>query len=1147
MGLFSRVRRQSAAPAAAAEAGPVEEVTAPTAFAEPAANETPSDLPAETPAATATLGAAVRPGTAGLASLRDSLQQVYAIRPSRDAFAEEAIRLIARSTNTKAAALLTYEARSGRMQLVGHVGLEAEAEQVLSGDAMVSAWDIPLRSIRNRRINVIEAAHENPFVPKPLAAISPRRLTIAAVPFFHANAPVGVVVLFSPTPRGFADGLLKTLSQSLRVCALALSELPLSAAATARAVEEEASTAQPTLLRGLAALKSELVRLTQALEESERQRAAETAERVTAQSFLKAAQERAAGLEQEITELRAAQEQIPAIEEQVHSLSRRLAAASEAADTAQSEIAQLRAVLAEAERRAVAQDAALAALKVERAALETQLQEALDSARARGEEAAALHAQVSDLTPRAARLGELQTALAAAEAARSETETVIARLRQELVATHEQRSRAEAALEQASSALAASDADRGELTALLEAAQVEHAELERMRGELATLRDGQQALEAALAARTAELESTRASLTADGQQRAAEAEAARARVAELERAREAIAGELAGVRAEAARQAAALSERGSELASRQQELEAARAAIADADAERAELRARLAAVDGELQTAGTARRQLEDQLVALQAERDRLASHQRELQGRVEALAAGGQTLEHEKRTTLAAAEQRVAGLEAEIARLTAALDATRTSAADEITRTRHDADATLDGLRVDLAEAARARDELQRSLAATQQECANQQRALAEMSAQRARLEAATERLAAERAELGGRIETGAAQQAELQRAHAEAQQRVAALERELANVRDEQLAGLQARLASEEAARRAAEASAAAAASRYAEELAQLQEQVAAQHEDQERLNQQLAEQAELLQSAEQNLGVLDIPAGDEGADDDVLEIDRDAPTVADQAVDAGGADDEGDADADAGELVLLDGDEAAAGAARQLAEFGHRISAFAPSIPAADGLKGRLVAGAALNLAAAGAWSVVRHLRNGGDIPRMPLIAYALAEKANKGFWLGPVDFAPLPVGQVALPALLNRMVPKIRRVLAMSNDIDVMSDVRTQLTGAGISTAVVLDGRQALDLVPTIRPEAAVLHLSPSCVDVFRAIAGLRAAEIARDIPILFLLDAEPQPREEAFLTAGVRMLASRGGLLPDGLAETLASAFDVYRA
>lgn len=1105
MGLFSRVRRQSAAPSVAAEApAPDDPTTAPP----PAVADGPPEpeAPGSEAPAMATLGATTaRAGTAaGLASLRDSLQQVYAIRPSRDAFAEEAIKLIARSTNTKAAALLTYEPRGGRMQLVGHVGLEPDAEQVLSGDQMGSAWDIPLRSIRNRRINVIEAAHENPFVPKSLAAISPRRLTIAAVPFFHANAPVGVVVLFSPTARGFADGLLKTLSQSLRVCALALSELPLSAAATARVVEEEASTAQPTLLRGLAALKAELARLTQALDESERQRSAETAERVTAQSFLKAAQERTTLLEQEVAELRRAQEQVPAIEEQVHGLSRRLAAAAEAADTAQSEVAQLRALIAESERRAAAQDAALVALKTERAALETQLQEALDTARARGEEAATLHGQVSELTPRAARLGELQTALSAADAARGETETVIARLRQELVATHEQRSRAEAALEQASGALAASDEDRKQLGAALEAARAEAEHLERTRAELTALRGTQRELEAALAARGEELQSTRAALTADGQQRAAAADAARGRVAELEREREVIAAELAGVRDEVARQAAALSERGDQVAAQRRDLDAAHAAIARADAERAEL------------------------------------------QARVELLTAGGQTLEHEKRTTLAAAEQRVAGLDTEIARLAAALEATRASAADEITRTRHDADATLDALRVDLAEAARARDELQRTLAATQQESAGQQRALAEMSAQRARLEATTERLTAERTELGSRVEAGAGQQAELSRAHAEAQRRIAALERELTTVRDQHLATAQSRLAAEEQTRRAAEASAAHAAARHAEELAQLQEQLAAQHEDQQRLSQQLAEQAELLQSAEQNLGVLEIPAGEEiDAADDVLEIDRDAPEPSTATGDAPALAAAGEADE--GELFLLDGDESAAAAAGKLAEFGHRVSALAPTIAAADSMKGRLVAGAAVNLAAAQAWGVVRHLRNGSEIPRMPLIAYALAEKANKGFWLGPVDFAPLPVGQVSLPGLLNRMVPRIRRVLAMSNDIDVMSDVRTQLTGAGISTAVVLDGRQALDLVPTIRPEAAVLHLSPSCVDVFRAIAGLRAAEIARDIPILFLLDGEPQPREEAFLAAGVRMLASRGGLLPDGLVETLASAFDVYRA
>jgi CheY-like chemotaxis protein len=200
----------------------------------------------------------------------------------------------------------------------------------------------------------------------------------------------------------------------------------------------------------------------------------------------------------------------------------------------------------------------------------------------------------------------------------------------------------------------------------------------------------------------------------------------------------------------------------------------------------------------------------------------------------------------------------------------------------------------------------------------------------------------------------------------------------------------------------------------------------------------------------------------------------------------------------------------------------------------------------LSERAVCCAAINLAVPTSWQTLRGMRNGRGVPKMPLLAYALSEDAPKGFWLGPVDFLTLPLEKTELRHLLSSLVPRIKRVLAMSNDIDVMSDVRNALTDSGISTAVVLDGRQALDLLPTVRPEAAILHLSPTCTDVFRTIAGLRSAEQSRDIPILFLMDQEIQPREEAFLIGGIRMLSGRGNLLPSDLVDTLASALELYR-
>src|SRR6185369_6737360 len=188
MGLFSRVRRLNGAPPPEPEdASPV------------TPDDEVPDLPP--PLALAPKTAAARQGPASVTALRENLQQLYAIRPSREVFAAEAIKLIAKGAGIQAAALLGYEPRGGRVRLLAHAGLAHDAVQTLAGDAMVSAWDIPLRALRNRRINVIESAHENPFVPRSLIAISPRRLTIAALPFFHANGPVGVVVLFSPTQR----------------------------------------------------------------------------------------------------------------------------------------------------------------------------------------------------------------------------------------------------------------------------------------------------------------------------------------------------------------------------------------------------------------------------------------------------------------------------------------------------------------------------------------------------------------------------------------------------------------------------------------------------------------------------------------------------------------------------------------------------------------------------------------------------------------------------------------------------------------------------------------------------------------------------------------------------------------------------------
>jgi len=158
---------------------------------------------------------------AGLAGLGNRFVELFGRKLSRRSFAAETARLIVAAVRVRAVAILGYDRRRDRLMLLAENGLRPEARVVLGGGADCT-WDIPMRGLRNRRIAVVEAAHQNPFVPPSLIELSPDGLCIASVPLYYDYEPVGVVLLFAAGSRAFPDAHLQTLSQALRVCARGL-------------------------------------------------------------------------------------------------------------------------------------------------------------------------------------------------------------------------------------------------------------------------------------------------------------------------------------------------------------------------------------------------------------------------------------------------------------------------------------------------------------------------------------------------------------------------------------------------------------------------------------------------------------------------------------------------------------------------------------------------------------------------------------------------------------------------------------------------------------------------------------------------------------------------------------------------------------
>ncbi len=1080
------------------------------------------------------------PSQESVVTLRDELHRIYSLRPSLDTFADEAIRLIVAQPGIAAAAVFTYAQRKGTLNLLTAGGLDAKGVDGLRG-SVGRTWDIPLRSIRNRRINVVDDAHENPFVPDAIKAIGPQHLDIASIPFYHDSSAVGVAVLFATEAGAFTDSTLREVSQGLRVCGAAIVELARSASNAVMPAADSTTPegAQPNLLRGLAALKSELVRLNAALDESERQRASEAAERVTAQSFLKAAQQRAENAERELSELREKQARIPELQKEAQDLERRLQNASELAENAKSRVAELEQSLAEKTRDSDARAAELSELQARRTELERELQRAGELAQRHEKSALELNEKLGQLDAVKAEAERLRSDLEATNTARSESEQRATELEQALAAAEAERTQLADELSASKSELDSSAKERENLFSDALKSWEKLEEIEQQRSSLAGQHAELRAANESNQQRIAELTATRDSLEAERRENAAQVEQLSGQISTLEAQRTQLHDELERIRSDSGQSISELREQLEGSDRDRTQLAQQIAAFTPVEEERDRLAKRIEEIESDANAVRRTNEELQAEIAQLQAQSQQLDADRSSLRAQIESLSAGEQDLIREKNDLLASKDSEIATLSERIAEIEKTRESTAQSLEQQLSAAREEASAALDSAQQELAQAKEEHSRLESELAAVKQDEEARNELLSAAADEQSALTRQIETLTAERLRLATNLEEAQNELRDSEQRASENDDRIRELEESLRALREGDLTELKSSVEVAAKAKAEAEEALESANERHALEVIDLQDQLTLARKERDDLVRSLEEHEKLLQSAEH--GLTEIQLDDVlGADDDLaLEIDRSgAPDASESDVTQA---EESDSPEAAGEIVLLDDAQSVSDAIDQLVEIGHRATSIDPQPESATQLSQTNFSCAAINLAAPTAWPTLRKMRNGAGVPHSPMFAYALAQSAEKGFWLGPVDFILLPVDDTDLHGLLRTMVPDLKRVIAMSHDFDLMECVRSQLSDKHVSTAVVLDGRQALDLVPTIKPQAAVLHMSPSCTDVFRAVAGLRTQEETRDIPILFLLDEEAQQREESFLTAGIRMLSGRGSLVPEELPASIISA------
>jgi CheY-like chemotaxis protein/uncharacterized small protein (DUF1192 family) len=127
------------------------------------------------------------------------------------------LRAILEATQTSAGAVCLFDQHQELLRLAIEVGLSDEGcrrlRSVRRGAA--TTWDMPLHSLLNRRVYLIESAAKNRYVP-PLVDDVANVRAVACVPLYDGSTPVGSLILVALAPRSFGERQIRTLEQPVR-------------------------------------------------------------------------------------------------------------------------------------------------------------------------------------------------------------------------------------------------------------------------------------------------------------------------------------------------------------------------------------------------------------------------------------------------------------------------------------------------------------------------------------------------------------------------------------------------------------------------------------------------------------------------------------------------------------------------------------------------------------------------------------------------------------------------------------------------------------------------------------------------------------------------------------------------------------------
>jgi signal transduction histidine kinase/AraC-like DNA-binding protein len=219
----------------------------------------------------------------------------------------------------------------------------------------------------------------------------------------------------------------------------------------------------------------------------------------------------------------------------------------------------------------------------------------------------------------------------------------------------------------------------------------------------------------------------------------------------------------------------------------------------------------------------------------------------------------------------------------------------------------------------------------------------------------------------------------------------------------------------------------------------------------------------------------------------------------------------------------------LLLTDQDQSAAALREYLAGQGYNatIRAFGKEVDWLAGMASNPPAAVLLDqrLAAEFGWGALKGLRRNPALQNIPILFYSLPEGEKFGA-VFEFDYRTKPLPLDSLPAILSNAP---QTILLVDDDQNIL-DLHTRLIQMHLPESRILHahhGRDALEILASLRPDLILLDLMMPELDGFGVLKALQADEAKRKIPVVVLTNKVLTEQDMDRLNQGVAAVLEKG--------------------